>query len=134
MDHPSIALVVSRPGRLRDGWRALLLAMRQVDRVSLADDSATALRLARALVPDLVLLDVEALGSSAWALLALIQAELPECRCIVLARDSHQLAEARSAGADAALVKGLPAARLSEIVGRLIPARHRRSQQEAPAA
>lgn len=121
MNHHKIALVAARPGRLRDGWRALLLAMGPIEAVSLADDSLTAMRMVKALAPDLVLLDVEALANEAWTLLAQIKIERPGCRLIALVRDAHQLVEPRLAAADAALVKGFPAAALFEAVRRLLP-------------
>jgi len=121
MDHQMAALIVARPGRLRDGWRALLLATGQVEAVSLAAGGSTASDMARAFVPDLVLLDVDALDQEAWTLLAQIKVEQPRCRSIALVRDARQLEEPSSAGADAALVKGFPAATFFETVRRLLP-------------
>lgn len=121
MENQASVLVVARPGRLRDGWRALLLSMPQIETVSTADDTATALRLARTQEPELVLLDVEPFGDDAWTLLEQIKAELPRCLCIVLAGDTQELRVAQSTGASAALVKGFPAARLFETVNQLLP-------------
>jgi CheY-like chemotaxis protein len=102
----ALALVVAQPGRLRDGWRALLLAMPQIESVSLGDDPAAALGMARKQRPNLVLLDIEPFGDEGWAVLQQIKAEQPQCHSMVLAGDARQVREARSAGAGAVLMKG----------------------------
>jgi len=122
MDNHVAALVVARPGRLRDGWRALLLATGPIERVSLADDTSTAMCMAGTLNPKLVLVDVEAFGDEARTLFARIKAQQPACRCVALTRDTQRPEEARFAGADAALVKGFPAAGLFETIRRLLQA------------
>ncbi len=120
MDNRVVALVVARPGRLRDGWRALLRATEPIARVFLADDTSMAACMAGALNPKLVLVDVEAFGDEARTLLAQIKAQQPTCRCVALTRDTRQAEEWQSAGADTALVKGFPAAVLFDAVGRLL--------------
>jgi DNA-binding NarL/FixJ family response regulator len=122
MDNRVVALVVARPGRLRDGWRALLLATGPIARVSLADDTSMAMCLAGALSPKLALVDMEAFGSEALALLVQIKAQHPTCRCVALTHDSWEPRRAQSAGADAALVKGFPAAGLFETIRQLLQA------------
>jgi DNA-binding NarL/FixJ family response regulator len=121
MDRHALVLIVARPGRLRDGWRALLLSMPQIESVSLADDTATALRLARIQRPKLTLIEVEPFGDEAWSLIKQMTAEQPDCLSIVLAGDMEELRAAQSNGASAALIKGFPAAGLFDIVGQLLP-------------
>jgi len=115
-----VALVVARPGRLRDGWRAVLLAMEPIHSVSLAGDTAMATWLAESLDPDLVLVDMEVLGNEAQPWIARMKANLPKGRYLALARNTGQLEEAHSAGTDAALVKGFSAVGFSETVRRLL--------------
>jgi DNA-binding NarL/FixJ family response regulator len=88
--------------------------------VSLADDTGMAMTMTRTQTPDLAILDMEPLGDQALRLLQQIRGQQPGCRCIVLARDALQSQQAESAGADAALIKAFPAARLYEIVRQLL--------------
>jgi DNA-binding response OmpR family regulator len=73
--------------------------------------------------PDLVLMDVEALGKTTWVLLEQIRAKAPHCRCIALVCSARQQQEALEAGANAVLIKGFAAAQLSAAVERLLTRR-----------
>lgn len=121
MTSGALALVVALPGRLSDGWRALLLATPQIADVRQVDDASSVLELVEALGPDLVLLDTEPLGERAWAVLNQIKTQAPQCRCIALISSILQQQDAQVAGADEVLIKGSPAGRLSAAVERLLP-------------
>ena len=117
----ALALVVVPPGRLSDGWRALLLATPQIADVRQVDDASSVLERVEALGPDLVLLDTEPLGERAWAVLNQIKTQAPHCRCIALICSAQHQPDAQAAGADEVLIKGFPAGRLSAAVERLLP-------------
>ena len=121
MTSDALALVVAPPGRLSDGWRALLLATPQIGDVRQFYDAPSALDAVEALGPDLVLLEVEPFGEGAWALLDQIKVQAPQCLCIVLICSARQQRDAQIAGADEVLLKGFPAGQLAAAVERLLP-------------
>lgn len=116
-----LALIVARPGRMRDGLRALLRAMPQIEIVDEADDSPSALRMITKHHPALLLLDSDLPGDEVSTELGRIKTEEPQIRCIVLADNPQQQQVANAAGADGVLLKGFPAAKLFETIERLFP-------------
>ena len=116
-----VAWIVAPPGRLSDGWRALLLATPQIADVRLVHDGSSIPERVEAFCPDLALLDAESLDQEAWAVLAQIQETCAHCRCIVLVCSARCRQQALDAGADAVLLKGFHADKLSAAVRRLLP-------------
>ena len=78
------ALIVARPGRLRDAWRALLMATPLIGKVHQADDELSALGLVESVQPQLILLDSDMADGAPWRLLQQIKADHPECGSVVL--------------------------------------------------
>ena len=114
------ALIVARPGELRDGVRALLAATPKIAHISEADDGTAALAIVRELCPQLAVLDCNIPVGDVPTLLTSIKAACPETKCLVLADGVEQQLEAESAGADVTVLKGFPAASLAQILARLL--------------
>jgi DNA-binding NarL/FixJ family response regulator len=118
----SSALIVARPGSLRDVLRVLIQTMPQIHTVDLASDVPSALEAAAEQRPVLVLVDASL--SSQWdavsSAVRMLKAQEPAARCLVLADDVHQRQAVESAGADVALVKGFPAGELLEVIEGLL--------------
>jgi len=127
-----LAIIAAPPGRLRDGWRALLAATPQIGQVRAVDDAVSTLELVATVSPDLVMLDAEAFGDQAGTLLAGIKELKPQCRCIALICNFSGGQQARSAGADAILIKGFSAAKLFGTVDRLLPAQRNTPGEDPP--
>jgi DNA-binding NarL/FixJ family response regulator len=132
MKTDALAIIVAPPGRLRDGWQALLAAIPQIGHVRAVDDAVSALNFVTTVSPDLVMLDAEALGDQAEALLAGIKEVRPQCHCIALICNISGERQARSAGADAILLKGFPAAKLFGTVDRLLPVQSNTPDKDLP--
>ncbi len=126
-------LIVARPGRLRDGLRALLRATPGLELVGQADNRASALGLLRACHPALVLLDSNLPVDEVEAILRQTKTQYPHARCIVLANDGQQQGAARGAGADSVLLAGFPVTRFFAVVAELLseeePARNDGQEQ-----
>jgi DNA-binding NarL/FixJ family response regulator len=77
--------------------------------VGAAHDGLEALRLARALRPDVILMDVRMPGCDGLAATRLIQAEMPECKIVMLTTSAEDadLFEAIKSGATGYLLKNL---------------------------
>lgn len=115
----ALALVVAKPGPLRDSLQVLLKVILQVDAVLLADDAWAALHVVAQHRPALVLLDANLLDDGGLALLETIRTGGAWSRCLVLADNVQQCRRAKDSGADVALVKGFLAAKLIEQIRRL---------------
>jgi DNA-binding response OmpR family regulator len=125
MTSGALALIVAQPGRLSDGWRALLLATPQIVDVRQVYDTSAVLEIVEALGPDLVLLDAASLDRKGWTVLNQIKDKCAPCCCIVLTCSAQQQRQAWDAGADEVLLKGFSAAQLSSTVERLLPGQER---------
>jgi len=120
IERGAAALVVAPPGRLRTGWRALLLATPQISEAWEVTATLSVQSEVVALDPDIVLVDADAFGETTWTLLDQIRERWPVCRNIVLVCSAQKRQEALGTGVDAVLVKGFRAAELSAVVDRLL--------------
>jgi DNA-binding NarL/FixJ family response regulator len=113
-------LIVARPGSLRDGLQALMTAIPQIGIIDEANDIPSAWRTAFEHRPTLVVLDSDSADGEIWLAVRRAKALWPQAECIFLANDVQQHQAAEAAGADAALLKGFPAARLVATIVRLL--------------
>jgi DNA-binding NarL/FixJ family response regulator len=90
----------------RDGLRALAATWPKVEVVGEASDGREAVRLAEAVRPDVVLMDVRMPALDGLAATRLIKERWPQVRVVILTMYPLPRADALSAGADACLVKG----------------------------
>ena len=120
MTKPTLALIVTGPGSLQNGLVAMMTTMPQIQAVLVAEDASAALRMMADHRPALVLLDTMQTGMEAGTVLKEIKTRWPSTRCIVLADDVRQQQEAEAAGADAVLIKGFPAAKLTATIEGLL--------------
>ena len=114
------ALIVSQPGPLRDGLRALLTAMSRVEIIGETSDTASVLRTIQKHRPTLVLMDADLPGDEARNTLKAIKTDWPQVRCIVLASTVEQQQAVALAGADSAPLKGFPAEKLYATIEKLL--------------
>ena len=110
------ALIVVKPGQLREGLGALLAAIPRIRLIGQAGDRSSALRMLDEHNPALVLLETDLPGDRVADLLRHIKAQQPQTVCIVLTGDSREQQQIEEAGADVSVPKGYPAARLLEII------------------
>ncbi|MBN1582763.1 MAG: response regulator transcription factor [Anaerolineae bacterium] len=116
----SSALIAAQPGPLRHVLYTLLLAMPQVKSVAQTDDATSTLQAITEHHPVLVLLDASLPGNGTISVVKKIKADGFLSRCLVLADNKEQQQTLLAAGADGALLKGFPAAKLLEIIEQLV--------------
>jgi DNA-binding NarL/FixJ family response regulator len=116
---------------MRDGIASLLSIQEGIDVVGTAADGQEALAQARALRPDVILMDVRMPVMDGVAATAAVRRELPECQVLMLTTfdDEAYIIEALRAGAAGYLLKDLPAPSLAQA----IHAAHRRVYQLDPS-
>jgi DNA-binding NarL/FixJ family response regulator len=116
-----IVLIVSRPGPLADGLRALLTAIPRVTAIRQVNDIPAALPLLVERHPVLLILDSHLPTEAACTILNDIKVLSPETRTLILADDVRQEDAAQAAHADAVLLKGAPAEALFATIVSLLP-------------
>ncbi|NLE44029.1 MAG: response regulator transcription factor [Chloroflexi bacterium] len=121
MKQPRIAaLIVVRSHPLRDGLQALMVGWPEIDAVTGTNNIMLVLDDAYDRHPALVLVDGDAIGTPLQAALQRIKSKWPHSRCVFISKDVSEQQEAKSAGADVALLTGFPAADLRRTVMRLL--------------
>ena len=116
----TLALIVAQPGPLRDSLQALMTTIPQIEILAETTDPSVLLRMGAEIQPDVVLMDADLPREQVWSALREIKDKWSQTRTIVLVKDSQQQREAQAAGADIALIKGYPAARLITAIGELL--------------
>jgi DNA-binding NarL/FixJ family response regulator len=120
------ALIAVKSGPLRDGLRALIATMPQIEAVEDVDDVGSALQDGyRTDCPTVVLLDASLIDGEMGMVLHQLRSKWPKARYVFLADDVYQHHSAAAAGADVVLLKGVSAARLVSTIARLLPTSER---------
>ena len=103
----TLALIVARPGPLRNSLQALMTTMPQIEVLAETSDPSALLRMGAGMQPDVVLVDADLPKEQVWPALQHINEKWCQCRSIVLVGDSLQQQEAQAAGANVALINGI---------------------------
>lgn len=119
-DQPTIALIVARPGPLRNSLFSLMNTVPQIEIVAESKDMHALLRMGSRMRPNLVLMVTILPGGHVHDSLRQINREWTATRTVVLVDDAAQQREAELAGADVILFKGFRAANLIGIVEDLL--------------
>jgi two-component system response regulator NreC len=115
---PTQILVVDDHAVVRSGLRMLLDAQQDLEVVGEAGDMRSAVFEARALKPDVILMDVVMPGASGIEATAAVLKEAPDAKVLVLSMqdDPHYVREAFSAGASGYVLKEAADAELVDAV------------------
>ena len=111
-------LIVDDVPQVRRELRTLLPLLEAIDVVGEAENGQSAVELAAALQPDVILMDVEMPIMDGLVATRLIKQQCPQCRVIILSihDDEAVRARARLAGADDFVDKGAPLAALLQAI------------------
>ena len=111
-------LIVDDVPQVRRELRTLLPLLDAIDIVDEAENGQSAIELATALQPDVILMDVEMPIVDGLAATRLIKQQCPLCRVVILSihNDEATRAQARAAGADDFVDKGAPLATLLKAI------------------
>jgi DNA-binding NarL/FixJ family response regulator len=104
-----IALVVLRPGPLRDGLCALLCAMSEIRLTAQAEDTDAALRFLARLCAQLVLIKLDAGDRRLLKPIIEMRALCPDTQVVALIEDERDRQVAQASGADLVMLVGVPA-------------------------
>ena len=115
-------VIVARPGLVRDALQAMLSAIPGVHAVEPADDAASALERPENHSLCLAILDSSLPDDELCTTLRVIKEKWPHVWCIAIAGSPRQGRALETAGADAVLVEGFAAHRLSKLIREVIDA------------
>lgn len=105
-------MIVGRPGVVRDGYQALFGALSWARVLEPANDGPSALKRLPDEEPDIVILDAHTTDQATDILSAIRCAGL-QSRCLVICPDVERAHVVIAAGADSAVVEGIPAMELA---------------------
>lgn len=117
-------LILSKQGPLRDSLRSLLATAPWIGAVHLAENLLSALRIVTLYRPALVLIVDDLPADSVPMILSWIKSEGSPSWTLILADNGEQRRRALALGADEALLKGFPAAKLFQVIERLVARPH----------
>jgi CheY-like chemotaxis protein len=117
-------LILSKRGPLCDSLQSFLATASWIEGVYVADTVQSALQAVTLHRPALVLIAEDLPAGGISTVLQWIEAEGSCSRSLVLAEDGERRQRALTLGADAALLKGFPAAKLLRVIERLVTTPH----------
>jgi DNA-binding NarL/FixJ family response regulator len=119
-----LALLVVKPGPLREALRTLMTSIPGVEVAGEVGDTPFVLGMISEHQPDLVLVDADLPHGEAWGMLKQVKEKWPQVRCIALTDHSCQYQETEAIHADAVLQKGVPPTLLVQAVETLLSSRN----------
>lgn len=120
---PHCAVIVAKPGAMRDAWRALLTALPRIRDIEQVEDAVTALKAIARLRPALVVADANVLKGETDTLLRQIQALSPETQCVAFTETVEQKSALEKTVAGTVMLHGAPAAEVAAAIERLLTER-----------
>ncbi|MFC1879219.1 response regulator transcription factor [Chloroflexota bacterium] len=116
MNKITLALVIVKPGHLRNGLQSLLRTIPQIEILAESNDPSILRKMNEDFHPELILLDGGLIAEDDWSALTKIKETRPATKILVLTENDQQGQAAREAGADYFLLKGFPATELVHLV------------------
>ena len=116
MNKITLALIIAKPGHLRNSLQSLLRTIPQIEILAESNDPSILLKINDEISPELILLEAALLDETDWSAIKKIKAEWPDIKVLVLTDNDQQGQAAREAGADFYLLKGFPATELVQVI------------------
>ncbi len=115
-----LALIVARPGHLREGVQSLLRTLPEIEIIAEIQCPSVLLKMGTEMQPDIILLEANLFGEDIWKVITKISGEWPHSPCIVLVEDSQHHQALYDAGADLVVPQGFPATKLVAAIEQLL--------------
>ena len=120
MNKITLALVITKPGHLRNGLQSLLRTIPQIEITAESHDPSVLLKMSGEIHPELILLDAGLLAEMDWSAISNLKTEWPETTILILTETEKQNQSAKEAGADFTLPKGSRAAELVDLIENML--------------
>lgn len=119
MNKNTLALIIAKPGHLRNGLKSLLRTIPQIEVLAESNDPSILLKMDE-ILPELIVVDGSLIDDRNLSELAQIKTDRPLSKIIVLTENDQQDLAAQKAGADFHLLKGFRAAELALLIESLL--------------
>lgn len=118
--HRSHAIIIAKPGYLRDSLQVVMQATGKVNFVGIADDWDSGLKMAHNLTPNLIVIDTNGIGEPiCWQSLRQFKVDAPDISWCMVTRTVEQQTLARQAGIDIVLAAGFSTKSLFDAIDQL---------------
>jgi DNA-binding NarL/FixJ family response regulator len=117
---PTIALLISEQGPLRDSLLALLRVLPEIDYIAHIEDLEMTSAFDAKTAPTLVLIDGDLVSPDRYAAVQQMRARWSRTGFVFFANDVRQQRAAQNAGIGLALLKGYPASQLVTLISSLV--------------
>jgi len=112
----TLALIIAKPGHLRNGLQSLLRTIPQIEILAESHDPSILLKMNEEIHPELILVDAGLIDEANWSAITKIKADCPSTKILVLTENDQQSQTAKEAGADICLLKGFPATEIAHLI------------------
>lgn len=116
MNKITLALIIAKPGHLKNSLQSLLRTIPQIEMLAESNDPSILLRMDEEIHPELIVIDGRLIDDTSLSAIDKIKTDWPSTKILVLADDDQQGQAAREAGADYYLLKGFPATELAQLI------------------
>jgi DNA-binding NarL/FixJ family response regulator len=116
-----LALIVARSNAMQEALNTVLSSDPEIEIIGMADDGFSAMEILKAHQPDLVMVDDNLPNGEALNLIHYLKKDWPQAKTIVLTDRTQQKQALLAAGADAVLLRGIPAEQIIEIINNIRP-------------
>ena len=116
MNKITLALIIAKPGHLRNGLQSLLRSIPQIEVLAESHDPAILTKLNAGIHPDLILVDACMFNESNWNAIKKMKKDWPGIQVLMLTENDEQGQAAKEAGADFYLLKGFHASELAHLI------------------
>jgi len=117
-----LALIVAKPGHLRDGVQSLLRTLPEIEIIAEVKCPSVLSKMGSEMKPDIILLDASLFGENIWKVITKIKGEWSRTQCVVLVKDSQRQQAVYDTGADLVVPQGFPATKLVAAIKELLSA------------
>ena len=116
-----LTLIVARSGAMQEALTTVLSSIPEMEIVGVAGDSPAALEMARVHHPALVMIDDNLPEGEVLELIRQFKKDWPQIGIIVLADRTQQKQALMDTGANAVLLRGVPAEEIMEAINNIRP-------------
>ena len=120
MNKITLALIVAKPGHLRNGLQSLLRTIPQIELLAESHDPSILEKMSDQIHPELIMIDAHIFNEANYAAIKKIKKDRDGVKVLMLTENDEQGQAAKEVGADYYLLKGFHASELANLIETLL--------------